>query len=271
MPPVFLFFSVWELPLPLAMAMLSFWKALTNTFECPLPRFLTLGSGKEFPREASERRRNSLFTMISRRGEERGGAWELMTETEMVSPVTGMYSFWKAFTNTIKCPLSRFELGFLALVTVKEFPREASERRRNCLFPMETCIYGRGEEEGEPELRTETEMVSISPKVPEFHFASMMMMASGPRVPEPRTFSLSFSFTFEENGITLSFYFSQGENGITFSFSRARNEITFFFSQAGGHAEPVVGFFGELILIPIPWPADQLGNLHHHLILLLAR
>jgi hypothetical protein len=80
MPLVFVFFSVRELPLPLAMVamgmgMLSFWKdwLSTNTFECPLsrlePGFLILGLGKEFPREASKRRRNGLFSMISRRGE----------------------------------------------------------------------------------------------------------------------------------------------------------------------------------------------------------
>lgn len=129
---------------------------------------------------------------------------------------------------------------------------------------MGTGISGNGKEEGEYKLRTETEMVSISPTVPEFHFASMMMMASSPRVAEPPTFSSSS----QEDGIALSFCISQWQNGFPFSFCRAGNEITFFFSQAGGHAEPVVGYFGELI--PIPWPADHLGNLDLQLILLLA-
>jgi len=173
MPLVFVFFSVRELPLPLAMGMgmLSFWKdwLSTNTFECPLswlePGFLILGLGKKFPREASKRRRNGLFSMISRRGEGIG-AWELRTEMEMVFP-----------------------------------------------------------------------------KVPEFHFASMMMMASSATVAESQTFSSSS----DEKGIALSF--SRPENRITFSFSRVENGITFSFSEAGGQAEQAVGYCGELNLI----------------------
>jgi len=303
MPLVFVFFSIQELPL--AMAMLSVWKdwLYKIMFECPLsrlePGFLILGPGNEFPGEDVERRRNGLFSMISRRG--KGGPWELRTETGRVFPgtmspkVPGFHfasmrifmplipsvvvffsvrklpltltmgivvlSFWEAFPNTFEGPLSRFEPGFLVLGSGTESTREASDRRRNGLFSTERWIF----QDCGYELRTETEMISISLKLmPEFHFASiMMMLASGAVDPQ---FFYSFS---EENGIALSFSFSQGGNEITFSFSRTGNEITCSSSQAEGHAGPVVGSIEGLITIP--WPAENLANVHLHLVLPLAR
>lgn len=180
-PLVFVLLSVQERPL--AMAMLFVWKAWlsNNMFECPLsrlePEFLILGSGTDSSMKASERRRNALFSIISRR-REGGGPWELRTGTEMVSPGTispkafefhfasmriliflmasvfvllfvgkfpfpltltmamgmVMLSFWEPFPDTFECCLSWFEPGLFVLWT--EFPREASERRRNGLFSM---------------------------------------------------------------------------------------------------------------------------------------
>lgn len=176
---------------------------------------------------------------------------ELPLPLVMAAMGMGLLPFWKHrnFTDTFECPLSRLEPGFL---------REASERRRNGLFSK---IFRRGEGIGAWELGAE--MGTISPKVPEFHFASMMMtmvMASSASVPEPPTSSSSVE-------IEINPAFSRAENGI--SFSRVENVITFSFSHAGKQAEPVGGFCGDLILIP--WRAHQFRNVHHHLILLLAR
>lgn len=147
-PSVVVVFSSGKLPLPSALTvvmgimMLSFWEAFPKRLECPLsrfePGFLVLGSGTEFPREASERRRNRL---LFRKGE--GGPWELWTEMEMVFPGTifpevleflfasmrifvlliAMGMVWLSCSNTFECPLSRFQLGFLVLGSGTVLPR----------------------------------------------------------------------------------------------------------------------------------------------------
>lgn len=94
-----------------------------------------------------------------------------------------MLSVWKAWlsNNMFEYPFSRLEPGFLIPGLGTDFSMEAAESRRNGLFYRRSRRRERG---GPWELRTEMEMVSpgtISPKAPEFHFASMKIFM--PRMP----------------------------------------------------------------------------------------
>lgn len=84
-----------------------------------------------------------------------------------------MLSFWEPIPNMFECSLLGLEPGLFFLVSGTKFSREAYFRSRNGLFSM----FSRTGEGGWPwELRTEMEMFSMatmSPEVPEFHFASM--------------------------------------------------------------------------------------------------
>lgn len=153
-----------------------------------------------------------------------------------------MPSFWKASTNTFECRLSWFEPGFLIFGLVHDHSWGASDRRIRLIiiFSMEMCITRRGEYEGSSELRTETVSLGEHGKVPEFQFASSMKTMASPTAAKPQPFN---SF----DGFLLSFCFY----------------------QARRLDDSVVGFCGDSNRFPCR--VAQLGNLHRHLNLAVAR